>query len=334
MKKIITYGEMEDNDITNASLELISKAFDMKLQSKNDFNNDISIVTVVITPTIDEGIKDKIYNAGADKIVLIKSQSEEFISTTYSKFFIEYFKQNPSDIVLFPASQKIRTLAPRITTSLETGLVADCTELELILKDNEIKLASTRPTFGGELMAVILSKKNPQCATIRPGTFKIKKTDTIKKDYIEFIPSNQEDKRIKLIKTLLENSSLRGNLTSAKIILAGGYGIVSNDKKEYFEKLNTIAKKINASTACTRKVVDYGIMPSSCQIGQTGTTVEAELYIAFGISGAIQHIMGMKNSKTIIAINTDNNADIFKYSDYKITADAKTVIDDLLDMLS
>ncbi len=331
MNKITVYGEIQNNDITNSTLELVSKAYELKLQSVNDFKQEIKIETVIISNRIDEFVKQKIFNAGSDRVTLIKyNQEQEFLSTIYSKIFVEYFNQNPSDVILFPATEKIRTLAPRITTMLDTGLVADCTELELISKNGEVKLASTRPTFGGELMATILSKKNPQCATVRPKTFKIREVENNSDDYFEFTPSIYDEDRIKLLRSLIENSSNVPILSDAKIVLVGGYGIISNNKNEYFDKLKKMAKMFNASVGVTRKVVDYGIMSYDKQIGQTGLTIQPELYIAFGVSGAIQHIMGMKNSKVIVAINTDENAEIFKYADYKIVADAKEVIDEIL----
>ncbi len=331
MNKITVYGEIQNNDVTTSTLELVSKAYELKLQSNNEFNHDIKIETVIISDKIDEFVKQKIFNTGSDRIVLIKyNQEQEFLPTIYSKIFVEYYNQNLSDVILFPATEKIRTLAPRITTMLDTGLVADCTELELVLKNNEVKLASTRPTFGGELMATILSKKNPQCATVRPNTFKIKEANYKGDEYFEFTPSIYDEDRIKLLRNLVDNSNDTSALSCAKIVLVGGFGIVSNNKKEYFDKLQKLAKIFNASVGVTRKVVDYGILPYEKQIGQTGLTIQPELYISFGVSGAIQHIMGMKNSKVIVAINTDENAEIFKYADYKIVADAKDVIDELL----
>ncbi len=331
MNKITVYGEIQNNDVTTSTLELVSKAYELKLQSNNEFNQDIKIETAIISDKMDEFVKQKIFNAGSDRIVLIKyKQEQEFLPTIYSKIFVEYYNQNLSDVVLFPATEKIRTLAPRITTMLDTGLVADCTELELILKNNEVKLAATRPTFGGELMATILSKKNPQCATVRPKTFKIKEVNNKSDDFFEFSPSIYDEDRIKLLRNLVDSSVDTSTLASAKIVLVGGFGIISNNKKEYFDKLQKLAKIFNASVGTTRKVVDYGILPYEKQIGQTGLTIQPELYIAFGVSGAIQHIMGMKNSKAIVAINTDENAEIFKYANYKIVADAKEVIDELL----
>ena len=335
MNKIIVFGEIKDGNITCSTLELVSKAWELKIYSNSNFSKDITVETVVISSNIDESIKHKIYSAGADKIVLIKNSSfDEYCQTIYSKVFVDYFSQNPADVILFPATQSVRAIAPRITTLLNTGLVADCTDLELIEKNGEIVLASTRPTFGGELMATILSKKNPQCATVRPATFKIKDTKHSGGEYFEYSAPYFEENRVKLLKSFLEDTAPSFSLADANIVLAGGYGIVSSNKKEYFEKLEKLAKMINGCVGCTRKVVDYGIMPSGSQIGITGLTIAPRLYIAFGISGAIQHTMGMKNSKTVIAINSNENAEIFKYADYKIVADAKKIIDELLDLLS
>lgn len=334
MDKIIVYAEIKNEIVENSTLELVSKAYELKENSDSKFNTNIKVEVVAIAKNMNESEKKKIYNAGASKIVLIRTFLESRINQTiYSKFFTDYYRQYPSDIILFPATEKTRMVAPRITTMLETGLVADCTELEIIEKNNEIKLASTRPTFGGELMATILSRKNPQCATVRPGTFKIKNTNIENGEYVEFNADLYAENRIKLLGSLICDDTQSNSLLNAKIVLAGGYGIVSAEKKEYFEKLQKIAKIINASVACTRKIVDYGIMPPSFQVGQTGYTISPDLYVAFGISGAIQHTIGMKNSKTVIAINCDKNAEIFKYADYKIVENAQKIIDEMLEAI-
>ena len=222
-------------------------------------------------------------------------------------------------------------VAPRITTLLDTGLVADCTELNFVLKGEELKLAPTRPTFGAELMATILSKKNPQCATIRPKTFEPVFSYKEDGEFFEYTPTSVEENQIKLIRSLVDSNVSSYDFSDAKIIFAAGYGLAQGRETEYFDKLSQLAKYFGAKVASTRKVVDFGLMQPKTQIGQTGSTVNADVYVAFGVSGAIQHVMGMKNSKIIISINSDKDAEIFKYSDYKIVADAKKVIDEMIE---
>ncbi len=342
MGKIAVYCEIEQNNnsLKDVSYELLSKARRLKKEAKkmNCADNDFQVVAVALGKNLEKSSLENAFRAGADYFTFIKDESlENFSQTAYSLSFIEYYNTNQFDMIIFPATYEGRMVAPRITTILETGLVADCTGLEFIEKNGKIALASTRPTFGAELMATILSKKNPQCATVRPKTFDIEYCE-IKEDYLNFYceynlkyPINET--RIKLLRTFFDSEN-NIDFSNSKIVLAAGWGLYTGKDREYFDKLEKIAKKVDAKVGASRKVVDLGLMSKSCQIGQTGSTVNADLYVAFGISGAIQHTVGMKNSKKIIAINSDENAEIFKYADYKIVADAKKVIDDLIKHLS
>lgn len=334
MYKIAIYCEVDfqDNALNNVSFELISKAYQLKseacqLMNNNDFN--YSIDAIVLADKLSEETIKKAYRAGADKVILLKNPLfETFDSITYSKAFVQYYQSNEYDCILFPATTSTRMVAPRITTMLNTGLVADCTDVNFVLKDGNLKLAPTRPTFGAELMATILSKKNPQCATIRPKTFEAVFECDKEGEFIQFDSNIQPEKNIKILSSVVQSSNEEPYFENAKVIFACGYGICGNNG-EYFEKVKMLADKLNAKVASTRKLVDFNYMPQKNQVGQTGQTVSPDLYIAFGVSGAIQHICAMKNSKTIVAINNDENAEIFKYSDYKIIADAKEIIDKL-----
>lgn len=333
MNRILVYCETKDGIVDNTAYELISKAYDLKKQAEG-LGKNYDVAAICIAANLEEESKNKIYKSGANHLVLIKNDCfKNFSHTICANALADYIKQNPAEILIFPATKKTRSIAPRVTVALDCGLVADCTELELISKDGEIKLAATRPTFGSELMATILSKKYPQCATIRPKTFEIKEVEIKDAMYFEYEAPHYEDKRLKLLRFIPNEENQDIDLSDAKIILAGGFGLIGKNKNEYFEKLQKLADAINASVGITRKAADYGIMSPAYQIGQTGKTVTPQIYIAFGISGAIQHIMGMKNSKKIIAINKDPNAEIFKYADYKIVKDAKAIIDELIENL-
>ncbi len=339
MSKIAVYLETNLNNYTlnDVSYELLTKARQLKTSAKeiDCKDNDFEVIGIALSKNIDKDSVKKAFCAGADYFVHIKDSSLEIFSqTVFSLSFVEYFSSNPCEIILFPATPQGRIVAPRITTMLDVGLVADCTGLDLIKKNDNIMLAATRPTFGSELMATILSKKNPQCATVRPKTFQVDFTSDLGdisdrfSEYELKYPINET--RIKLLRSFFEKEVEGVDFDNAKIILAGGYGLYMGKNVEYFEKLENLAKKINAKFAATRKVVDLNLVPKAYQVGQTGSTVNPDLYVAFGISGAIQHMVGSKNAKKIIAINSDENADIFKYADYKIVADAKKVIDELL----
>jgi len=334
VKKIIVYCEVDtiSKKLVNVSYELISKAYELAQKTKEQ--EEFLIEAVALSDSIDEESIKKSFVCGANNFVLIKEKClETFCQTVFAQCFCEYFKQYPSEVIIFPATPKGRMVAPRITTMLNTGLVADCTELDFIVKDNKLKFAPTRPTFGSELMATILSKSTPQCATVRAGVFKAQFDKDIENKFLEFKPTSFEENRIKIINSFFDNTSSGADFSNAKIVLCAGYGLAEHKDSKYFLKLEQLAKSIGAKFASTRKVVDMNFAPQYSQIGQTGSTVEADLYIAFGVSGAIQHVMGMKNSKTIVAINIDKNAEIFKYADYKIVADAKTILDELCEKL-
>lgn len=337
MKKIIVYCEVDfvKKRLQEVSYELISKAFELTKKALEISKEEYFVEAVALCDEIDEESVKKAFLSGAKRFVFVKDKClSTFSQTVFSQCFVEYFKEQGSDIVIFPATSKGRIVAPRITTLLDTGLVADCTNLDFIIRENKMFFAPTRPTFGSELMATILSKTSPQCATVRPKTFRAEFDKNLDGELVEFKPTSYEENRVKLIKTIFDNSTQEGDFSNTKIVLCAGYGLIDHKDKKYFLRLEEIAKKIGAKVASTRKVVDIGLMPQYTQIGQTGATVEADLYIGFGVSGAIQHVAGMKNCKTIIAVNNDLNAEIFNYADYKIVADAKWVIDQLIEKMS
>ena len=333
MKKIAIYSEAKNGILDETAYELISKAYILKNFAKISTDIDIKITAIAVSNFINENCVQKAFSAGADSFVLVKNDSfNEFNQITYANAFLSYFHTNFHNYILFPATLTGRMVAPRITTILDTGLVADCTGLDFIVKDNDIKLASTRPTFGAELMATILSKREPECATVRPKTFKPEFKSIEHGEYIEFPCSITNNIDIKKIESVKENSN-KYDLTNSKVIFCAGFGLYDGKENLYIKKLQEISSKIGVSFAISRKLVDYGILDTQYQIGQTGATVTPDLIVSFGVSGAIQHIQGMKNSKIIIAVNSDENAEIFKYSDYKIVADAKNIIDKLYECL-
>lgn len=336
MKKITVYCEVNHitKKLADVSYELISKAYELSIKAFELSQEEYIVEAVALSDYLDDESIKKAYSAGATNFVFVKSDClTRFCQTVFAQCFIEYYMQANPEIIIFPATSKGRIVAPRITTMLNTGLVADCTGLDFIIKDDKMYFAPTRPTFGSELMATILSKTLPQCATVREKTFKAEFDKNITGKLYEFYPNLYEENRIKLVRSVFNNSDNLIDFKNAKIVLAAGYGLTEGKDKKYFSKLEELAKIIGAQIAATRKVVELGFMDASNQIGQTGSSVEAEVYIAFGVSGAIQHVIGMKNSKIVIAVNVDENAEIFKYADYKIVADAKMIIDELVEKL-
>lgn len=242
--------------------------------------------------------------------------------TAFADYLAAKIIQWQSKIVLAPATVQMRNIMPMLAWKLDAGLTADCTGLEMESGD----LLQTRPAFGNSLVATIRSLSEIQMATVRPGTFPAKETGGCAEFIVEscgFLQNN--------VKILSENDFCEGKpLAQADIILAGGMGVGS---KEGFGKLEKLAQKLAAGLAASRTAVDAGFAPFRCQVGLTGVTVSPRLYIAVGISGAVQHLAGMSASEKVIAINSDPKAPIFDYADYGIVGDWEEVVDKLLEEL-
>lgn len=320
MNKILLYAEItKENYIHTVLFELANKANEL-----SEKLNNAEISALLIAPKgLTENYKEAFINSGFDKVYIAEDNRFTHYSTElYSKVAIDIIKEIAPDIILIGATTQGRDLAPRIATSLHTGLTADCTGLDINEKG---QLAATRPTFGGKLMATILCKTLPQMATVRPKVFKPAEKNNVKDT--EFIYKNPDIseivKNVEFVEFIKSLKSTINELDSASIIVAGGRGL----KNELgFELLKEFANSINAAVGASRAAVDMGLAPSDIQIGQTGKTVAPKLYIACAISGAIQHTIGMSESDKIIAINTDKNAQIFEICDCGIVGDAFEIL--------
>ena len=309
-----------NNDIEEVSLELISKA-------KRFYNKEICVI-LPAPESSDETINiEKLSRMGADKIYTVKSPKLAQYSTIYYKEAVLIaLKQINPDIFLIGATANGRDLAPRIASALKTGLTADCTDLSLT---EDGKLAATRPTFGGSLMATILSRTLPQMATVRPKVFQKSEPDYNNQPQIEEIYVNLDD----IINPVEETAFTPKNpeeesIENAQIIVAAGKGA---NTPETLELVKKFAEKTGGKFAVSRSLVDLGLFKNDIQVGQTGKTVTPKIYIACGISGAVQHIEGMKNSQMIIAINNDPDAPIFKIADYGIVGDLNEILPKLIE---
>lgn len=275
---------------------------------------------------------EKLGHYGADKVYLVENPHlEHYQTNTYTKVICELIEEHKPQIVLYGATACGRDLAPRIASAAKAGLTADCTDLQI--GNHEVKKTNTtyenllfqvRPAFGGNIIATIINYDRwPQMATVREGVMPMpepnvaNKAEVIKGD----IPISMEDMAIEILKEHRESRKV--NLKSARVIVAGGAGVGS---KENFKLIWDLAHCLGASPGATRAACDLGFIDSDHQIGQTGTTVRPSLYVAAGISGAIQHIAGMADSKKIIAINNDPDAPIFSVAHYKIVGDLNDVI--------
>ena len=243
MKNIAIYSEIKKGVLDDTAYELISKANELRNFAKNISDEQIEITNIVIASSIDEESVKKAYSCGADNFVLIKNERFcDFNQIKYSSAFLSYFHENFHDFILFPATLTGRMLAPRITTVLNTGLVADCTGLDFIIKDKTLKLASTRPTFGAELMATIVSKTLPECATIRPKTFSAYFMKERSGNYIEYPCSVASSFNNILIGTT-EDKKEKHSFNNSKVIFCAGFGLYDGKDNEYIKKLQELSEK-------------------------------------------------------------------------------------------
>ena len=327
MSNIMLYAEVtKENYLHTVVFELANKAQELSKKL-----NNASVSALLICKTgLSENFKEAFINSGFDYVYIAENNRLTHYSTElYSKIAIDIINEVKPDIILVGATTQGRDIAPRISASLHTGLTADCIELDINEKG---QLAATRPTFGGQLMATILCKTLPQMATVRPKVFKPAPENIVKDtQFVYFKPEiDNIQKKVEFIEFVKGVNTAINELDSAEIIVAGGKGMKN---EAGFELLRNFAECIGACVGASRGAVDIGLAPVDIQIGQTGKTVTPKLYIACGISGAIQHIVGMQNSDKIIAINNDANAPIFKNCDCGLVGDVFEVIPELIKIM-
>lgn len=318
MTKLLVFAETYNNLITPVSIETITYA------ASSLKNVEINAL-IATAPEYADELAEQLKNKGLDNLFLLVSPvfaDNEICTLTGA--ISDFLAQNHQNILLVGATALGRELAPRVTSSLNLGLTADCTMIDI---DEQGKLLATRPTYGGQLMAVISSKTDPNCATIRPGALVTTGEIPQKSMNINRIEPqiSRNEEAVKVIKR--EFKAIDNSLEAAKIVVAGGAGLRSS---ENFGKMYRLAEKLGISPASSRAAVELGWAEQTIQVGQTGHTIAPDLYIALGISGAIQHLVGITNAKKVIAINSDPNAPIFQCCDIGIVADAQRVLDALL----
>lgn len=323
-KDVWVIGEQMVGEIHPVTIELIGEG--RKLA--DEINEDLVVVVA------GNGIGDKVEKLryyGVDKVIYLEHELlEDFNTEGYTKSISDLIKERKPDVVLVGATSIGRDLGPRIAGQVGTGLTADCTQLDIDEEDG--KLLQTRPAFGGNLMATIICPKNrPQMSTVRPGVMERAKYIEENQGEIEVVKPelDAKDIRTKLVKREVVKDK-KVNLVDAKIVVSGGRGLKDASG---FELIEELAKALDGEVGSSRAAVDAGWIESPHQVGQTGTVVRPDLYIACGISGAIQHQAGMQESDYIIAINKDPNAPIFKVCDYGIVGDLFEVIPAFIESL-
>ncbi|RCW24058.1 electron transfer flavoprotein alpha subunit apoprotein [Ciceribacter lividus] len=257
---------------------------------------------------------------GADMVYLVEDPVlKDYRNEPYSKALTDLVNTYQPEILLLGATTLGRDLAGSVATTLKTGLTADCTELDV---DDDKSLAATRPTFGGSLLCTIYTLNfRPQMATVRPRVMPMpeRQDRPVGRVIQHRLPMVEEDIVTKVLSFIPDSQSAKVNLAYADIVVAGGLGLGA---AENFQLIRNLASTLGAEYGCSRPVVQKGWMPSERQIGQTGKTIRPKLYISAGISGAIQHRVGVEGADLIVAINTDPNAPIFDFAHVGIVTDA------------
>jgi electron transfer flavoprotein alpha subunit len=315
-KGVWVFGEQKGGTASNVALELLGEG--RKLADKLE----VPLSAVLMGENIKDTAKCLI-SYGADNVYLVDHPSlKDFNDETYTDVFVQLIKRFKPEIVLMGATTYGRSLAPRVASRIETGLTADCTGLEI---DPEKKiLMQTRPAFGGNLMATIICPNHrPQMSTVRPKVMKPLEPDESRKGKIITPDVNiPADVRIR-VKDIVTTLCEAVNLTEADIIVSGGRGL--GDPKN-FALVEELAKVLGGAVGASRATVDAGWIEYSHQVGQTGKTVGPKVYFACGISGAIQHLAGMSSSDTIIAINKNPEAPIFRVATFGIVGDVLDIL--------
>ena len=316
-KGIWVFLEQKNGRVQPVSYELLGKAQELSGKLGCDVSG------VLIGNKLEDQLDELIF-CGADNIYLVESpELANFQDEPYTNIIVELIKKYKPEIFLCGATNIGRSLISRVAINIKAGLTADCTGLDI---DSEKKiLLQTRPAFGGNIMATIISPNyRPQMATVRHKVFQPLTPDKKRKGKIikESFDSSLYFSRTKLLDIVEEVESLI-NLSEADIIVSGGRGMGSH---ENFKILEELAQVLGAAVGSSRAAVDSGWMPYSHQVGQTGRTVAPKIYFACGISGQIQHLVGMQSSKIIIAINKDPDAPIFKVATYGIVGDLFEIV--------
>lgn len=317
-KNLWVYVETkEDGSALNVGLELMNPGRKMADILKE------KLIAVIIGENVDKA-KEQVKDYGVDGIITVEGETyRDYNTDIYTNAICKLVEKHNPNVILIGATQNGRDLGPRVSSRLGTGLTADCTELDVDFETGDVKW--TRPAFGGNLMAQILCPDTkPQMGTVRPGVFskpevnrlenieetkeEIEYTDEIRTKILDFIPRDEGDDV---------------DLTVAEYIVSGGRGLGDPSN---FKLIEDLADALGGSVGSSRPLVDSGWISHSHQVGQSGTTVGPKVYIACGISGAIQHLAGIGASDTIIAINKDPDAPIFSVADYGIVGDLFEIV--------
>ncbi|MBR0090283.1 MAG: electron transfer flavoprotein subunit alpha/FixB family protein [Lachnospiraceae bacterium] len=306
----------EDGSPKNVGIELLTPGRMMADKQGG------KLVAVVIGCGVDAAVKEASTH-GADQVIVVDNEVfKQYTTDAYQIALVQLVEKYGPLSMMIGATNNGRDLGPRVSSRLQTGLTADCTGLDI---NDDGNVAWTRPAFGGNLMATILCPNHrPQIGTVRPGVFKKSEPGEDKAEVIkEDITVDPSDIRTRIIEIIKDMDAESVDLEGAEIIVSGGRGVGG---PEGFEPIKALAGALGATVGASRAAVDSGWISHAHQVGQTGKTVGPKLYIACGISGAIQHLAGMSGSDVIVAINKDEDAPIFGIADYGVVGDLFKVL--------
>ncbi|MDS0528412.1 electron transfer flavoprotein subunit alpha/FixB family protein [Clostridium sp. SHJSY1] len=319
-KGVWVFAEQREGELQKVSLELLGEG--RRVADKLG----VKLTALLLGNNI-EGLSKTLAEHGADEVLVADHKDlEHYTTDAYTKVICDLASERKPGILFVGATFIGRDLGPRIAARLSTGLTADCTSIDVEVENGD--LLATRPAFGGNLMATIACPDHrPQMATVRPGVFATVKTDGTNCN-IEKVEVKLEatDLRTKVLETIKSKKNIV-DIAEAEFIISGGRGV---QNKENFKLLEELAEVLEGTVAGSRAAVENGWIDGAYQVGQTGKTVKPKIYIACGISGAIQHVAGMQDSELIIAVNKDESAPIMKVADYAIVGDLVKVVPELI----
>ncbi len=315
-----------EGDLAGVTIELLGEG--RKLADELD----AQVALVLMGDEVGE-LAEKAGGFGADTVYLVSHPSlKQYRTGPYADVLCGLINKHKPEIVLFGATSMGRDLAPRVAARIKAGLTADCTELSV---DPETRLLhQTRPAFGGNIMATILCEyTRPQMATVRPRVMDRAQWQEGREADIVEVPVDIDERSVatKIVEVIADEGAGAVNLQDAEIIVSGGRGLGA---PEHFALIQELADTLGATVGASRATVDAGWIPAYHQVGQTGKTVKPKLYIACGISGAVQHLAGMSSSDCIVAINKDPDAPIFKVAHYGIVGDLFEVVPELISAIN
>ena len=319
-KNIWVFCEQRDSQLQSVALELLGVARELAAKTGE------SVGALLLGHQVAHNAAELIA-CGADEVYLVDDEAlAHYTTESYAQAVYQIVKAHDPNVLLFGATSIGRDLAPRLSARLRTGLTADCTKLE---NDEEGNLFMTRPAFGGNLMAsIICPNSRPQMSTVRPGVMQKLSPDTTRQGKVIPVSVAWDASKfaVKVIEEVKETQAV-DKIEDAKLLVSCGRGV--KDVSSAY----ALAQNLGGTVSASRSLVDAGVVEHARQVGQTGKTVRPQAYLAFGISGAIQHLAGMEESEFIVAVNTDKSAPIFKVANLGIVSDAAAVMKEMNKLL-